>query len=746
MTDFLKLIVFGGLFIVPFLTLYVANGYFFPYITGKNFDFRIIVELVFVAWVVLALADAKYRPKFSWVIGTFGIFLVIMFFANLFGEHPQSSFWSNFERMDGYVTLVHVFLYTLVLSSVLTTKKLWGYYLHTTLLVAFIVSLYGLAQFAGLAGDPTRTRIESYLGNAAYLSIYMLFHIFIVFWLFVESRVNLHRVIYGLLAVMFIFTLIETGTRGTVLGLAVGMAAMVAYIAIFGAKYKEFRKVAIGAFIFLVVSSGIFILGKDSAFIQENPNLARIANINLAEDLKVRGTIWGMAWEGVQERPVLGWGQGNFNYVFNEKYEPFLFDQEQWFDRAHNIIMDWLVAGGFLGLIAYLSIFVACIYYLVVVPLLRKDDETFSVLERAVLLGILVGYFTHNLVVFDNIISYIFFALILALIHSRAGKVMPFMEKVKVDKSLINQFVAPVAGVLVIAIIYTIHIPGMQAAGDLIDGFGVNNPADRLVAFERALSRDSFAHQEITEQLAQQAMSVVQNQQVPEEVRAKYVKRSEEELIRLVQEKPNDARVHVFFGSFYRAIGNLDEAAKQMQIARDLSPQKQSIIAQQGIVAYSQGNNELARDFFKEAFLLDERNLEAREYYAAMLFSTGEADTAKALASDETIINRFALNDFLVGAVNATGDNEFLAKLYEARVAQKPEVEQNWVSLSFLYYQMGDKNKAVETLGKSAEAKPSFAKMANCFADNIKSGREPEVGCKVEPSPQIKQQPQPQQR
>jgi tetratricopeptide (TPR) repeat protein len=213
-----------------------------------------------------------------------------------------------------------------------------------------------------------------------------------------------------------------------------------------------------------------------------------------------------------------------------------------------------------------------------------------------------------------------------------------------------------------------------------------------------------------------------------------------------VQEKPNDARVHVFFGSFYRAIGNLDEAAKQMQIARDLSPQKQSIIAQQGIVAYSQGNNELARDFFKEAFLLDERNLEAHEYYAAMLFSTGEADTAKALASDETIINRFALNDFLVGAVNATGDNEFLAKLYEARVAQKPEVEQNWVSLSFLYYQMGDKNKAVETLGKSAEAKPSFAKMANCFADNIKSGREPEVGCKIEPSPQIKQQPQPQQR
>jgi cytochrome c-type biogenesis protein CcmH/NrfG/O-antigen ligase len=732
MTDFLKFIVYGGLFAVPFLTLYVANDYFFPYITGKNFDFRIIVELVFFAWIVLALADAKYRPKFSWLISAFGIFLIVMFFANLLGQHPHSSFWSNFERMDGYVTLVHVFLYVLVLGSVITTKKMWGYYLHTTLVVAFIVSLYGLAQFAGVVEGVERTRIESYLGNAAYLSIYMLFHIFFVFWLFVESKVNVHRIIYGILAVMFIFTLIETGTRGTVLGLAVGIAVMVSYIALFGAKYKEFRRVAIGAFVFLLVGAGVFILGKDSAFIQENQNLARIANINFEDDLKIRSTIWGMAWQGVQERPVLGWGQSNFNYIFNDKYDPSLYGQEQWFDRAHDIVMDWLVAGGFLGLIAYLSIFIACIYYLLIVPILRKEDETFTVLERAVLLGILAGYFTHNIVVFDNIISYIFFAVILALIHSRVGKVIPQIEKVKVDRSLINQFFAPVAGVLVVVLIYSINIPGMRAATDIIDAYRVNNPADRLVAFETALGRDSFAHQEITEQLAQQAMSMVQDPKIPEEVRQKYITRSEEELKKLVEEKPGDARVHVFFGSFYRAIGNLPEAEKQMQLAHELSPKKQSIISQQGIIAYSQGDNKKARDLFKEAFTLDENNLEAREYYAAMLFITGDAETAKALASDQIIIDRFALNDFLVNSANNSGDSEFLVKLYESRVNQKPDVEQNWVSLSFLYYQMGNKDKAIDALERSAKAKPSFAKTASCFAENIKANRDPQIGCQAE--------------
>jgi len=727
MNDFLKVVIYGGLFIIPFLTLFVSENYFFPYITGKNFAFRIIVEIVFVAWAVLALADTRYRPKFSWITTSFIVFLVVMFFANLFGQHPHSSFWSNFERMDGYITLVHVFLFTLVLGSMLTTKRQWGFFLHTTLFVAFLVGLEGFSQYLGHEGGGRR--IESYLGNAAYLSIFMLFHVFIAFWMFVESKVNFHRAIYGVLSLFFIFILIETGTRGTALGLAVGIAVMIAYIALFGSKYKEFRMFAAGALVLLVVGAGGFYFGKDTSFVQDNRNLARIANIDLTEDLKVRGTIWGMAWEGVQDRPLLGWGQSNFNYVFNEKYEPFLYDQEQWFDRAHSIVMDWLVAGGFLGLIAYLSILFACLYYIVVLPLSRKDDETFTVLERAVLLGILVGYFVHNLVVFDNIISYIFFAVILAIIHSRVATISPKMEKIKVDQSLIKQFYAPVAGALLVVLIYSIHVPAMRAASDIIAGYRTTNPVERLEAFDRAFSRNSFAHQEITEQLVQQTMTMAQDAKVPEEVRRQYIERSEEELKRLVEEKPNDARIHVFFGSFYRSVGMLDEAAEQMQKGRDLSPLKQSIISQQGVIAYSQGKHEEARDFFYETYSLDERNKEALVFYAAMLFLTNEGEKAKEFADDEDIKKHFAMNEFLLNTINQAGEFAFLAELYEVRVIEKPEVDQNWVSLSFLYYQLGETEKAIEALERGAEVRPNMSKTTDCFIENMKLGLDPQLGC-----------------
>ena len=728
MNDFLKVLVYGGLFAVPFLTLFVVDSYFFPFITGKNFAFRILVEVAFVAWALLALIENKYRPKFSWLFSSFAVLLIVMFFANLFGQDPQTSFWSNFERMDGYVTLAHVFLYTVVLGSVLTTKQHWNVFLHTTLGVAFIVAIYGLAQYSG-AVPGYNGRIESYLGNAAYLAIYMFFHIFIIFWLFVGNRNLVLRILYSLLALLFTFTLFESGTRGTALGLLTGATVMVGYIALFGAKYPEFRRFAIGMMALLVISVGSFWAAKDSAFIQNSPNLARIANIDFASDLKVRGTIWGMALEGVKERPVLGWGQGNFNYIFNEQYDPFLYNQEQWFDRVHNIFLDWLVAGGVLGLLAYLSIFAACVYYLFVVPLRRPEEQTFTVLERGVLLGMLAGYVTHNFVVFDNIVSYIFFAVVLALIHSRVGLIMPAIEKIKVDRNLFNQFFVPVALVALVALVYTMQVPGMRAASDIIDGYRAESPAGRLASFQLALKRDSFAHQEITEQISQQAMGMAREEKVPQEVKQEFVVLAEQELNKLVLEKPGDARVHVFFSTFYRTLGNFDGALVQMNIARELSPRKPSIVMQQAIIKYSKNDMPGALALFKEAYDLDTRNDEARDYYSAMLFLSGEREAAKALVADEASFKRAALSDFFVKVVNDAKDIPYLIELYEVRTAAKPEVAQNWASLSFLYYQNKDAKKAVETLDRAIVAVPTFAKSAQCFITNIEAGKEPQLGC-----------------
>ena len=294
---------------------------------------------------------------------------------------------------------------------------------------------------------------------------------------------------------------------------------------------------------------------------------------------------------------------------------------------------------------------------------------------------------------------------------------------------MFTQFAVPVAAVVVVAIVYTVNVPGMKAAAGIIEGYRAATPSDRYDTFVEVIEYNSFAQQEITEQLAQQAMSMAVDPNVPEEVRQKFITRSEAELNRLVEMKPGDARIHVFFGSFYRAINDLDKAEEQMKIARELSQDKQSIIVQQAVIKYSRGDLEGAKSLFKEAFLLDENNAEARGYYAALLFATGENEEARKLADSELALKGFGENQFLLNAANTAGEIPFLIDVYEVKVKNDPDDEQNWVSLSFLYLQNEQPDESIEALERSVVANPDFEKVATCFADNIKAGNDPQEGC-----------------
>ena len=163
----LRLIVLSGIFALPFIVFIVAQSLFFPFITGKNFAFRIIVEIITGAYLALALANPSFRPKRSWLLGLFALFVIVVAVADLLCVAPFKSFWSNYERMDGWVTLAHLFLYFLTASSVLNTERLWRTFWHVSLSVSAAVGIYGLLQLAGFAslnpGFSSLSRIDARL-------------------------------------------------------------------------------------------------------------------------------------------------------------------------------------------------------------------------------------------------------------------------------------------------------------------------------------------------------------------------------------------------------------------------------------------------------------------------------------------------------------------------------------------------------------------------------------------------------
>lgn len=705
MRDVLKLVAYVGIFAVPFVVLLVTDSLFFPYITGKNFAFRIIVEIMFAAWVLLAFYESQYRPRFSWILAAFAGLLGVMFFANLLGEYPLKSFWSNFERMDGYVTLAHLFLYFVVTGSVLTTDKLWNYFFGTTLTAAALSVLFA---FTPLAGDASGSRLAGTLGNPTYMAIYMFFHIFIAALLFVRTEHRMVRYVCVGLIALFTLILLQTGTRGTLLGLVGGVFLSSAYFVLFAKAYPRVRRYALGLLVGLIIAVGMFVAFRDSTFIRNSELLDRFADITL-EAGKTRFTIWGMALEGVKDRPVLGWGQENFNYVFNTYYEPSLYDQETWFDRVHNIVLDWLIAGGIVGAFFYFSILAATVYYTALRPLLQRDTERAFTAEYGLLFGLLGGYTIHNLFVFDNIVSYIFFAVILAFIHTRVSTSVPWLVRYQMSDRVVTNIALPVAGVVLAAAVYTVNVPHILAAKDIIEALRLRqSPPQQMVQFEAALARGSFADQEIREQMLQAAVAVSRRGNVPEGVQTDVFARAEHTFLTGIKEKPGDARLHLLMGSLYRAYGDNEKALAQLRTAQELSPKKQLLMFERGLVHLQEENFDTALTVFKEAYELAPEYDEAREFYAlGAIYAGAYAVTDELIATRAQQVS-FARNNLVVRSLYELKEYEQLQELLAIRVEENPADKDAWVSLAALYQEIGNIAKAVEVLRDAVRAAPDF--------------------------------------
>ena len=83
--------------------------------------------------------------------------------------------------MEGWLTIIHLWAYFILLTAMFREKKWWLRYFNVTIAVAVLISMYGIAQLAGWAGSAGRLDVS--LGNAAYLAVYMLFHAFLAAYL-----------------------------------------------------------------------------------------------------------------------------------------------------------------------------------------------------------------------------------------------------------------------------------------------------------------------------------------------------------------------------------------------------------------------------------------------------------------------------------------------------------------------------------------------------------------------------------
>ncbi len=708
MKKILNYSIFAGLFLVPFIGFIVPNSMFFPFISGKGFVFRILVEIIFGLWIILAFTDSQYRPKLSWITKSVLLFTLAIFLADLLSANPYKSFWSNFERMEGFVLIIHLVMYYFVASSVLI-KQNWNRLFNTTILASTLMSFYGLFQLFGWATiNQGGVRVDATFGNSTYLAIYLVFHIFLcLFMLLKEAKSNWQKWVYGLIALLETVILYFTATRGAILGLIGGLFLVGILLAWKERENKTLRKISfgiIGAFIILIIG---FISLRNTSVVQQSPVLSRFSNLGLSEfQGQGRYYVWPMAVKGITDRPLLGWGQESFNFVFNKYYDPGLYGQEEWFDRTHNIFLDWIIAGGIVGFLAYACMYISLFYYI------WRRNSTLKFSEKSILTGMIGAYIFHNIFVFDNLISYILFFTFLAYIHSISIEARESNSKFYTktfSTNISNYTIAPVILVLTIATIYLVNIPAIQANKTLIQAISIKDlgqAENHLALFKKTFAYNSFGNSEALEQLAQ-FTSNIYSSAAPEAVKQQYYDFSKLKIEEKVMQTPNDARYLVFAGAFFNRFGQYDEAVKYLERALVESPNKQSIYFELGSSYIGQGNIQKMFELFKKAYELKPESRESRIIYAIGAIYAKNSEALKEVATlidQDTIVfdNRFLTTYARIGDYNS------VINILNIRIQKDPSNKQNKLDLASTYVNIGQKQQAINIITQMIKDDPSF--------------------------------------
>lgn len=738
--------------VIPFI---VSATMFFPYITGKNFTFRILTEIALAAWVVLAVREPKYRPRFSWVLAAFTLFVVIVGVADLTGANPFKSFWSNFERMEGYVALLHLFAYFLVASTMLATERLWQVYWYSSLAASVAVALIGLKPMLAALPVLTFPRLEAAFGNPIYLAVYSLFHIFIALILMVRWHgARWHQYLMGVIAFLHFLTMVLTQTRGTVLGFLGGAVLVAILVAFFERERPRMRQVAAGALLVLAVVAGAGFAIRNTEFARTTSLVARFTQIRLSEGtVNARFMNWGMAWEGVKERPLLGWGQDNYEYVFSKYFDPNMYGQEPWFDRTHDLIFDWLIAAGFLGLAAYLAVQVALLVHLWVLDpherqwslktftsfsairtLVKKHDDAFPATERALWTGLIAAYFFHNLFVFDNIVSYILFVSVLAYLHWRVTEGHePLLATKRVHDDVSFSVVFPIVVVVFGGVLWYVNVPGIKTAQAIIEALvpqrmlpdgsvAQRTPAEMLESYRSALAYDKLGRQEVREQLAQAAANMQRSQQADNETKKAFMELATTEMQRELERNPGSARLWLFMGSLESSAGAFSEAEHAFETAVSLTPTKQIALFQLAEIKLVLGKTDEALALFKKAYEEVPAYDEASKLYALALIRSGKDKEAVDLLTEH--FGTPAVDDSRLFMEWSNAKRyDIAAMILEARVAANPGDVQQTVSLAAAYKQLGRKDEAVRLLEGIRAAHPEYTDQMNNFIKDVRGGR-----------------------
>ena len=367
----------GLLLLTP---LIISKSTVYPFVVGKALWARGLIEIAFALWVLLAIAGPAYRPPRSWLLLLLAVSLAVSLLSGVFGVSPEHSLWSAYERMLGVIDQAHWLALALVLASFLRTEQAWRSLFAANLAVGTFTAGVVFARalevdipFFGDMPERSASRHSGPLGNPIFLSVYMLANLVLAVgfaassWAEATPRRRLRAFGWACLALPQLAGFILAGSVGGLAGLyAASLFAALAgvWLARGGVRLAAIIlvillvSVAVGASLRFFDASRTSIVTLDERQMQWTGGRALnyMSRVHLKRpSVQSRLAAWEAGWEGFKERPLLGWGPGNYATVFGLYGTGYAAASDP-HDLAHGKLFELAATTGAAGLLAWCAL------------------------------------------------------------------------------------------------------------------------------------------------------------------------------------------------------------------------------------------------------------------------------------------------------------------------------------------------------------------------------------------------------
>ncbi len=652
--------------------LIISEGFFYPYIVPRTIFFRTIVQIIFAAYLILAFFFPKYRPKINALTIAISAFIFISFLSSALGVNWSRSFWSTYERMMGLFTLLHLYLFFLVLSNVFKKRKEWEGLFFFSILIATI-SL-GIAHYFKMDGG--------LIGNTSFFATYILFNLFFAILLFLKNKFNFLGIISLFLFLgtvpLFLNAKAARAAKGSFLG---GVFLLICLLFFFSEK-KKFKIIGI------ILPFILLLVGVYAWFNVPAVEEFVVSNLTGASP-ESRLHVWKTGWNGFLEKPILGWGMENFNISFARHFNQDLyliksFRGEVWFDRSHNTPLDILINSGILGLISYLSIFIVSFVYLIK----RKTTVGFT------LISLLIAYFIQNLTVFDIISGTVTFFLTLAFINYLIQE-EEFEEK-KESIFFNNKKRRIIASSLVLILTgLTFYFGNLQPARSAINFSRFQDSEtleDQFYFYKESLKSLKY-NNELNRRVAISLMETAFFEEEDQELLEEFLIFSAHETEKNVRDDPLDSRAKIILSRIYVSLYELNSDSHYLRLAEEV---------------------------LKDCIEVSPKIQQGHLYLSAIYVTEEEYKKALEVVRDMEREGSgwkeiFQYAEYVLYIYKRVGEHEDNISLYEEIVSIYEELVEKhsrrwifWLDFSIYLFSGGEKERAKEMAEKAIEIRPAL--------------------------------------